>query len=282
MHLKFTIPSRYRLQRKKLDVLFRKFEEYCNPRRNITSERHKFFTCVQQPTENIDQYVTELRTRASKCEFGELCERLIRDRIACGISCNTLREKQLQETDLELQKVIDMCRASEFSKRQTKSITEEPKNVDYVNKKAAPRKFPPKAHGKKKTGPTSACKRCGTVHGPRECPAFGKICQKCKNRNHFASQCLSKNVHLASGMSNWTIQVPFSQPLTPPLAASSLIVCHLVLTPLMKYFRRKCSLPLKELKEQKLSMMTSWFGARMKKAMTEHSEMSSKELEKRV
>ena len=103
----------------KLDVLFRKFEEYCNLRRNITFERLKLFTCVQQPTESIDQYVTELRTRASTCES------LIRDRIVCGISCNTLREKLLQETDLDLQKAIDMCRASEFSKRQTKSITEE-------------------------------------------------------------------------------------------------------------------------------------------------------------
>ena len=129
----------------KIEVLFRKFEEYCNPRRNITFERHKFFTCVQESTENIDQYVTELRTKASTCEFGELCESLIRDRIVCGISSNTLREKLLQESDLSLQKAIDMCRASELSKRQTKSITEDPKSVDYVNKKASPgSKFPPK------------------------------------------------------------------------------------------------------------------------------------------
>ena len=186
----------------KLDVLFQKFEDYCNPRRNITFERHKFFTCVQEPTESIDQYVTELRTKASTCEFGELCESLIRDRIVCGISCNTLREKLLQETDLSLQKAIDMCRASEFSKRQTKSITEESKSVDYVNKNATrDGKFPPKEKNEKdrqkmtKSGPPNSCKRCGTVHAPRKCPAFGKICQKCKNRNHFASQCLSKNVH---------------------------------------------------------------------------------------
>ena len=186
----------------KLDILFQKFEDYCNPRRNITFERHKFFTCVQEPTESIDQYVTELRTKASTCEFGELCESLIRDRIVCGISCNTLREKLLQETDLSLQKAIDMCRASEFSKRQTKSITEESKSVDYVNKNATrDGKFPPKEKNEKdrqkmtKSGPPNSCKRCGTVHAPRKCPAFGKICQKCKNRNHFASQCLSKNVH---------------------------------------------------------------------------------------
>ena len=54
----------------KLDVLFQKFEDYCNPRRNITFERHKFFTCVQEPTEGIDQYVTELRNKASMCEIG--------------------------------------------------------------------------------------------------------------------------------------------------------------------------------------------------------------------
>ena len=178
----------------KLDVLFQKFEDYCNPRRNITFERHKFFTCVQEPTKGIDQYVTELRTKASTCEFGVLCENLIRDRIVCGILCDTMREKLLQENDLSLQKAIDMCRASEFSKRQTKSITEESKSVDYVDKKATQSgKFPPKDRKDKND---QACNRCGTLHALRKCPAYGKICLKCKNRNHFASQCLSKNVHL--------------------------------------------------------------------------------------
>ena len=56
--------------------------------------------------------------------FRELCESLIRDRIVCGMVCETMKEKLLQETDLSLQKAVDMCRASEFSKRQTKSIAQ--------------------------------------------------------------------------------------------------------------------------------------------------------------
>ena len=32
---------------------------------------------VQEAAEGINQYVTELRTKASTCEFGELCESLI-------------------------------------------------------------------------------------------------------------------------------------------------------------------------------------------------------------
>ncbi|RXN33946.1 Transposon Ty3-I Gag-Pol [Labeo rohita] len=36
------------------------------------------------------------------------------------------------------------------------------------------------------------CKRCGRKHPPKQCPAYGKICAKCKGQNHFAKQCFSK------------------------------------------------------------------------------------------
>lgn len=37
-----------------------------------------------------------------------------------------------------------------------------------------------------------SCKRCGTEHKPKQCPAFGKQCAKCNGKNHFAKQCFSK------------------------------------------------------------------------------------------
>ena len=36
------------------------------------------------------------------------------------------------------------------------------------------------------------CGKCGTSHPPRQCPAFGKKCHKCGNKNHFSTQCRSK------------------------------------------------------------------------------------------
>ena len=36
------------------------------------------------------------------------------------------------------------------------------------------------------------CKRCGSQHKPRQCPAFGKQCSNCQGKNHFAKQCFSK------------------------------------------------------------------------------------------
>ena len=36
------------------------------------------------------------------------------------------------------------------------------------------------------------CSKCGMSHLPRECPAWGKKCHKCGNKNHFSTQCRSK------------------------------------------------------------------------------------------
>ena len=52
----------------KIDVVIRKFEEYCMPKK--TYERHVFNTRAQGATEGIDAYVKELRKHARNCEFG--------------------------------------------------------------------------------------------------------------------------------------------------------------------------------------------------------------------
>ena len=35
------------------------------------------------------------------------------------------------------------------------------------------------------------CSKCSMTHTYRECPAFGKKCHKCGNKNHFSSCCRS-------------------------------------------------------------------------------------------
>ena len=75
----------------KVDKIMQKFRPYCNPRKNITYERHVFNTRNQRAGETIDQYVTDLRTKAKSCEFGTLCDGLIRDRIVYGIIDDKLR-----------------------------------------------------------------------------------------------------------------------------------------------------------------------------------------------
>ncbi len=92
-------------------MLKEKFREYCEPRKNITYLRHMFFTRAQGTNETIDAYVTDLKNKAKDCEFGRLTDDLIKDRIVCGVNNDTVRARLLRETDLNLAKAVDICRA---------------------------------------------------------------------------------------------------------------------------------------------------------------------------
>lgn len=80
---------------KKLEKVMEQFETYCQPRKNITRERHIFNTRNQRPGESVDEYVTDLRGKAKSCEFKELTESLIRDRLVCGIISDKTRSRLL-------------------------------------------------------------------------------------------------------------------------------------------------------------------------------------------
>ena len=54
----------------KIDVLFEKYEAYCNPKQNVTVIRYKFNTRNQSDSETVDQYVTELKRLAKDCAYG--------------------------------------------------------------------------------------------------------------------------------------------------------------------------------------------------------------------
>ena len=191
----------------KQDVVLKKFEEYCMPKRNITFERHRFFTRDQQPGETIDQYATELRTRSKSCEFGELKDSLIRDRIICGIPEDSLRERLLRGDNLTLEKVMQLCRAAETTKLQAKELAPSGKPVvDAV--RAKDRRSNGKGNFSKKSPHASnkgnkTCYRCAQTHEYGACPAHGKTCTKCGKINHFAKACKGaqsspyrqKNVH---------------------------------------------------------------------------------------
>lgn len=109
----------------KLAEFKKKFKDYCEPRKNLPYIRHLFFTRAQGQAENIDAYVTDLKNKAKDCEFGDLHDSLIRDRIVCGVSEDQTRARLLRETDLTLKRAIDICRANEITSNQVKALKEE-------------------------------------------------------------------------------------------------------------------------------------------------------------
>ncbi len=117
----------------KIEVLFAKFDEYCEPRKNIIMERYKFNTRVQRKDETADQCVTELKLLAKNCEFGILESELIRDRVVYGIMSERVKERLLREQHLTLDRALELCRINEQSEQQMKVLNEE-QSVNAIQK----------------------------------------------------------------------------------------------------------------------------------------------------
>ena len=178
-------------QKDKLVPIIEKFEAYCSPKKNTTYERYIFNSCTQNGR-TIDAFVTDLRSKAKTCEFGDLQDSLIRDRIVCGIDDNNTRERLLRNNALTLEKAIDAVRAAETSKTQTQELNNSVEAAALTNdRRLTNPKYPVKGtrSGYRRSSP---CIRCGTNHDLGQCPAFGQTCLKCQGKNHYAKMCFSK------------------------------------------------------------------------------------------
>ena len=102
----------------KLEDVLKCFEDHCNPHQNVMFERYKFFSCKQREGQTFDNFLTQLKTLATTCDFGDQQESLIRDRIVRGINDSSLQERMLREPSLTLQKAAEFVRAAEASKEQ--------------------------------------------------------------------------------------------------------------------------------------------------------------------
>lgn len=166
---------------KKAEVLndvLEKFEEFCLPIVNVTMERFNFFQIEQKESENFESFVTNLRTAANTCQFEQQKESLIRDRIICGIRDSSLQRRLLRESDITLEKVINMGRVHEVSERQMKQM-QESIEVNAIIKR---NKMGMRNDGREASAGTQQkfdCRYCGFMHGPRNCPAYGQTCNKC-------------------------------------------------------------------------------------------------------
>jgi len=75
----------------KISVLKKKFEDDVNPRKNPVFEKF-------QEDEPIEQFLTELKSSATSCEFGDQHDSMNGDRILFGVRDTRLKERHLHES----------------------------------------------------------------------------------------------------------------------------------------------------------------------------------------
>ena len=181
----------------KYDVIIRKYDEYFNPRKNLTFNRYNFLTARQSDNETFDEFYTKLRKLSENCELGQLRDSLIKDIMIIGIRDTKLKERFLRENDIDLQTVLKNGRASEASKKQTKTLKNEYKDTLDIHENHRPndrnRHHSNKQTAQSKTKPANEminkCKFCAGSHQRGACPAYRKNCNNCGRTGHYASCC---------------------------------------------------------------------------------------------
>ncbi len=95
------------------------FDAFCMPRKNIVSERYRFWSRGQLEDEPIDTWLKELKTISTNCEFKDEDD-MLRDRIVFGYRDVKVRERMIRESNVDLKKALEFCRAAESTKNQMK------------------------------------------------------------------------------------------------------------------------------------------------------------------
>ena len=165
---------------KKYETVRNKFETHFVKRRNVIFEQAKFNQRKQEVGESTDAFVMDLYSLAEHCDYRDLREELIRDRIVVGILDRVLSEKLQMDTTLTLEKAVSLVQQSESVKKQ---------QVLLRGDKSLPGSVEAVTHSTQ----SLKCGNCGRSpqHDRAHCPARNATCNKCGKFGHFQVVCRS-------------------------------------------------------------------------------------------
>ena len=78
---------------KKYSVVKGKFEDHFIKKRNVIYERAKFNSHKQEEGKPVDSFITDLYALVEHCDYKDLHDEMIRDRIVVGLRDAALSEK---------------------------------------------------------------------------------------------------------------------------------------------------------------------------------------------
>ncbi len=185
-------------------TVLNKFRGHFVMSKNVIFERAMFNKRVQEDGETADAYINSLHILSEHCDYGELREDLIRDRIVVGIRDTGLSLKMQVDSDLTLAKAIKLSRQREMVNIQQSVLRNknEEAQLAFVNSKYKkpnknhPNKSNSKSHEKKHSkkyhaSESKSCHRCGATpsHKWEKCPAREAVCHTCNRKGHFGKVC---------------------------------------------------------------------------------------------
>ena len=144
-------------------VLLDKTKEHLAPAPSRIVECYKFNTRVQQPDESVVTYIAQLHALSTHCEFSEMLEDMLRDRIVCVIFDTQIQRRLLAEQKITYAKAVELSQSMEAAERNPKTIL--------------PQRDTATVHVT-----CTVCYHCGKEHSPDTCKCKEMFCHKCSKR----------------------------------------------------------------------------------------------------
>ncbi|ETW98899.1 MAG: hypothetical protein ETSY2_42010 [Candidatus Entotheonella gemina] len=176
-----------------------KAKAHFNPKPSPIVKRFEFNTRRQGEGETVATFVAELRKLAEYCEYGDVLNDMLRDRVVCGISNKAVQRRLLQESALTFEKALEMALAAETAEKDARRLTDDATEREQVKDTLPSETRVNKVDGPKlnkspqsQSGTRRDCHRCGGKHQPSRCAFKEYECHFCKKKGHLAKVCRKK------------------------------------------------------------------------------------------
>ena len=160
-----------------------KLTSHYKPKRLKIAECFRFYRRSQLKSENVADYLAELRRLALMREFDNFLNEALCDRFVCGLQEEAIQRTLLAEADLTLTKALTLAQSMETAQKDLKEIHPTSVESDMLGNKSA-------HYISFKKQPV--CHRClGSGLLPGACRFKSAKCNKCHKTGHIAKACLT-------------------------------------------------------------------------------------------
>ncbi|XP_076651052.1 uncharacterized protein LOC143358066 isoform X2 [Halictus rubicundus] len=148
--------------------------------------RYNFFTCSREKDEYIDKYIDRLKEKAKYCNFGNMMDNLIRDKVITDIKDKHLLSKLFKMKYLDLSMLCKICSEYEMVKilkeKAQKAQIAKRAELDEQFKKAKTAELAKKAEQVEKAKIAELAKKAEQVEKAK-IAELGKKTEKVKKKN---------------------------------------------------------------------------------------------------
>ena len=158
------------------------------PKLSEIVQRYKFNTRVRRNDESISTFMAELRTLSEHCEFGNVLDEMIRDRLVCGVNDDQIQRRLLAEPKLDLKRALEIAQGMETAAKDARDLKAEitSKSQHLMNK----------LHGGQ-SNEYKDCFCCGGKHDHAKCRFKTETYHNCGKIGHIAKVCRGSKTNSA-------------------------------------------------------------------------------------